>query len=582
MKTKAKTKRPLKASASPAKRGRWISATQLVHLQDKLLEAQETLDAIRNGAVDALVVRGPRGDRVYSLSGADQPYRVYVERMQEGAVTISNEGLIFYANQRFADMVGQPLERVISANVSAYFSVTAWGEIRSLFTGHQEVVKCETILPQRREKSLPVNLTASLLPLEGQAVLCVVVTDLSAQKQNEDLRLAKEVAEKANLAKDTFLAALSHELRTPLNPVLMLASEAAENRELPSRVRADFATICNHIELEARLIDDLLDLTRITHGKLSLAMEPIDGQAILANAVETLKPDLEAKGITVSIAAEQESIVVRGDAVRLQQVFWNVLKNAIKFTPQNGSIKISTRLLPEDRMFVVTISDTGMGMTNEELDHIFETFAQGDHAKARGAHQFGGLGLGLSISKMIMRMHSGDVRAQSGGRGKGATFTIEVPLATPLPGETLEKNAHDKLARQRVTRLPGSMSILLVEDHESTREALTRLLVRRGHVVSVAATAAEARILAEQRSFDLVISDIGLPDENGFDLMKELHRRYNLKGIALTGYGSEQDVISSQSSGFLSHLTKPIRMESLETALGTAMAEIRAALLASR
>src|SRR5262245_49830262 len=177
MKTKAKSKGRVKAKAPT--RGQWVSSGQFVTLQDKLREAQETLDAIRNGDVDALVVRGPRGDRVYSLSGADQPYRVYVERMQEGAVTISARGLILYANQRFSDMVGQPLERVISASAATYLSAPAWEEIRSLFGSHGEVVQCETSLLQRRGQSLPVKLTVNLLPLEGQPVLCMVVTDLS-------------------------------------------------------------------------------------------------------------------------------------------------------------------------------------------------------------------------------------------------------------------------------------------------------------------------------------------------------------------------------------------------------------------
>lgn len=541
-------------------------------MTDSLREAQETLDAIRGGEVDALVVNGPHGEHIYSLSGADEPYRVYVERMQEGAVTISSDGLILYANQRFADMAMRPLEQVISAKASDYFNSAAWREMNSVFRSQMEVVKCETNLQQAGEQLLPVNLSASRFPSKGQNVMCLVVTDLSALKQNEELHLAKEVAEKANQAKDTFLAALSHELRTPLNPVLILASESAANPDLSPRVRTDFATICRNIELEARLIDDLLDLTRISHGKLALSLSLVDGNSVVRSAIATVQPEIDAKRIAIVLDLENKAVPLKADAVRLQQVFWNVLKNAVKFTPENGQIRISTRSSHETRQLLVDISDTGIGMTGEEIGRIFEAFAQGDHSKQLGVRRFGGLGLGLSISKMIVRMHSGDIRAHSGGRDKGATFTIALPLIHSLANDP--DHGSNGFSENRLTKTASRINILLVEDHEATRDALARLLLRRRHSVAVAASASEARLLAEKNTFDLVISDIGLPDESGFDLMKELNQRYSLKGIALTGYGSEEDIISSKKSGFLSHLTKPIRMESLDATLAMAMSEV--------
>ncbi len=551
------------------KKGKWLSDAEFVRLQDSLREAQETLEAIRGGEVDALVINGPTGEHIYSLTGADEPYRVYVERMQEGAVTISTDGLILYANQRFADMLEQPLEQVISANASKYLKGTAWQEIYNIFRSQTEVVKCETLLQRANGQPLPVNLSASHLPLKNQSVVCLVVTDLSSLKQNEELRLAKEVAEKANQAKDTFLAALSHELRTPLNPVLMVASESAADVDLPPRVRADFANICRNVELEARLIDDLLDLTRISHGKLSLTTTPADGHAILNSAIATVKGEVEAKEISLTTDFDDQACPLQVDTVRLQQVFWNILKNAAKFTPHQGEIKITTQVLPAKSSFLVSISDTGIGMTGDEIRRVFEVFAQGDHARAHGAHQFGGLGLGLSISKMIVRMHSGDIRAHSGGRGKGATFTIELPLR-PGPGTPDGDRDDSRLSKNRLTRQVGRLSILLVEDHEPTRDALTRLLLRRQHSVAVATTAEEACTLAKKATFDLVISDIGLPDNNGFDLMRELNQRYHLTGIALTGYGSEKDIAAGKDAGFFTHLTKPIRIEALDAALASA------------
>jgi PAS domain S-box-containing protein len=415
--------------ASSSKQGHWVSTREFEQLQRNLAEAQETLEAIRSGAVDAVVISGPNGNQVYSLSGAEQPYRVYVERMQEGAVTLSSTGLILYANQRFAEMLNKPLERVISTKVTSYFDQVTCEKIHSVFGKQEDAVKYETTIKLAGRPEMPVHLTASHLPLQEQNVVCLVVTDLSAQKQNEELRMAKEVAEKANRAKDAFLAALSHELRTPLNPVLLLASEGAEDPELPQRTRNDFATIRDNIELEARLIDDLLDLNRIVHGKLSLEINHHDAHVALKNAITNVEPDVNRKHISLIANFERTPCWVNGDRIRLQQVFWNVLKNAVKFTPEKGVIKITTSAAPDKRQFIVNVSDTGIGMTHEEIHGIFDAFAQGDHAKHSGSHQFGGLGLGLSISKMLVTMHEGSIQAHSDGRGKGATFTIQLPLA---------------------------------------------------------------------------------------------------------------------------------------------------------
>ncbi len=241
---------------------------------------------------------------------------------------------------------------------------------------------------------------------------------------------ARDKALAASRAKDEFLAALSHELRTPLNPVLLLASDAASNPEIPSPLRADFEMIAKNVSLEARLIDDLLDLTRITRGKLTLDLGPGDIHRILHDALATVRQDVEEKRLRVrlDLAAERHTLV--GDSVRLQQVFWNVLKNAVKFTPEGGAITIETRLIAGGARLLVRVTDTGIGLTSKEIDRIFDAFSQGDHAEGRH-HQFGGLGLGLAISRTLVEMHSGTIRASSGGRDQGAIFEIELPLDMP-------------------------------------------------------------------------------------------------------------------------------------------------------
>lgn len=389
------------------------------------------------------------------------------------------------------------------------------------------------------------------------------------QARTAELTQANKEAVAASRAKDDFLAALSHELRTPLNPVLLLASEAAEDPQLAADVRAQFAIIRNNVELEARLIDDLLDITRISHGKLLLNEDWVDVHAILREAIATVQSDLDQRRISLSLQLAEEQSVLKGDGVRLQQVFWNVLKNAVKFNTDGGKIKIETSLFASGEKIAVKIIDTGIGLTSHEIGRIFNAFSQGDHVGDEAAHRFGGLGLGLTISRMLVELHSGGISATSAGRGQGATFLIELPLVPAnkrnrfsAPADSLKKNGVQTGLRKNL-----GMRILLVEDHEPTRTALTHLLTRRQCKVRAATTVAEARALAREENFDLVVSDIGLPDGNGYTLMSELRENFGLKGIALTGYGMEQDVIRGKKAGFVAHLIKPVRVESLEKAL---------------
>jgi PAS domain S-box-containing protein len=254
---------------------------------------------------------------------------------------------------------------------------------------------------------------------------CVDVSDRKVAEQ--EVTRARDQALAASRAKDEFLAALSHELRTPLNPVLLLASDAATNRALPEDVRADFEMIAKNVALEARLIDDLLDLTRITRGKLTLNLMPGDVHSILRDALTTVQADLDDKRIQLHLDLGAKRHAIRGDGVRLQQVFWNVLKNAVKFTPEEGKVRIETRVQENGRI-IVRVSDTGIGLTAAEIERIFDAFSQGDHTDNEKYHRFGGLGLGLAISKRLVELHTGTIRASSPGRNQGATFDIELPL----------------------------------------------------------------------------------------------------------------------------------------------------------
>ena len=375
-----------------------------------------------------------------------------------------------------------------------------------------------------------------------------------------ELARARDEALAASRAKDEFMAALSHELRTPLNPVLLLASDAARDPAQAPAARALFASIAKNVALEARLIDDLLDLTRIARGKLRLEKAPVDLHAVLRDAVETVQAELSEKRLTLQLALAAGVAPTLGDAARLQQVFWNVLNNAIKFTPVNGAIQISSR--KEDGRVCIEITDTGMGITAVELERIFASFSQGEHA-AGGSHRFGGLGLGLAISRQLVELHAGTIRAESKGRGRGSTFVIELPLESE---SLLVTDQQAPLGREAAVP-SGGRRVLLIEDHEPTRTALASLLSKRGYEMTQADTVAGAMRLAEEQSFDLVISDIGLPDGDGYRLMSHLREQYGLAGIALTGYGSEDDVERGRAAGFVAHLTKPVSVQALMAAL---------------
>jgi signal transduction histidine kinase/ActR/RegA family two-component response regulator len=374
----------------------------------------------------------------------------------------------------------------------------------------------------------------------------------------------------ASRAKDDFLAALSHELRTPLNPVLLVSSDAAQNISYPSEAREAFRVIEKNALLEARLIDDLLDITRIERGKLSLEMQPLDVHVVLSDALEAVRPDITDHRLSLHLSLHADEITVKGDSGRLQQVFWNIIKNAVKFTPAGGEIWLTSGVDEAARQIVVKIRDTGIGMNADEVSRIFGAFNQGDHAVHGRSHQFGGLGLGLAISRKIVDLHGGSLEAASEGKGQGAQFTLRLPLAAiprqSQPAATTSAETESTPPMEPANATAGR-SILLVEDHEPTRKSLAFLLQRRGYEVVSAATASAALQQAARRAFNLVLSDIGLPDEDGFELMKKLRDQYGLKGIALTGYGMEEDIHRSTNAGFFAHLTKPINANLLDRTL---------------
>ena len=400
-------------------------------------------------------------------------------------------------------------------------------------------------------------LDINLLRLQGaqetiQGVLYLV------EDKTRDVTLRQELIG-ANAAKDQFLALLSHELRSPLAPVLAMVGELEAEVPDSRPVREALEVVRRNVELEALLIDDLLDVTRISKGKLQLSFETICVHQILQRAYEICREEIEAKNLEVKFRLRATQTYVKGDPARLQQVFWNLIKNSVKFTHEKGRITIET-INPTADTIEARVIDTGIGIEKEAIDKIFNAFEQG---QAEITRRFGGLGLGLAISKALIDAHDGKIRVQSPGKDKGSMFSVELnTVSRPIDSDGEGKD--QPAEREAEATVSRHRRVLLVDDHYDTCIGMKRMLERRGYKITVAHSAEQAVEKVRIEDFDLLISDIGLPDRSGYELMRELRVNKDLPGIALSGFGSEQDVKQAREAGFSEHLTKPINFERLE------------------
>jgi signal transduction histidine kinase len=411
--------------------------------------------------------------------------------------------------------------------------------------------------PLKDKSGVTHFLDVNLLRLQGaketvQGVLYLV------EDKTRDVTLRQELIA-ANAAKDQFLAQLSHELRSPLTPVIAMVGELEAEVPDSKPVKEALEVVRRNVELEARLIDDLLDITRISKGKLQLSFETISIHEILQRAYEICRNEIEAKKLEVNFGLRAVHTYVEGDPARLQQVFWNLIKNSVKFTPEKGSISIET-LNPAPDKIEVRVIDTGIGIESETIHKIFDAFEQGQSDITR---RFGGLGLGLTISKTLIDAQGGHIRVQSAGKNQGTTFTVELnTVESPI-----ERDGHGEdrpTDRKPDVAVASHRRVLLVDDHYDTCLGMKRMLERRGYDITIAHSAEQAVEKVRTQEFDLLISDIGLPDRSGYELMREVRLNKRLPGIALSGFGSEQDVNQAREAGFAEHLTKPINFERLE------------------
>lgn len=754
---------------SMAKRAENHIDNELIELRQRLEEAEDTLRAIRDGEVDALVVGSPQGEVIYTLSTADYPYRLMIDEMNQGAVSVSPDSMILYSNRNFGGMLGLNGTNLSGIQFGSYVAPELREQFdRDLQEARSQNVRREYLLVHHSGREVPVLISFAKLQPETNSI-SIVITDLTAQKDlEEDLRKAKSgleeqvaertkelvesqnrlyrilehsaadlkamrrlneigtrcardgndrdgclqeilnvaieisgadkgniqlfdsgsgllsktneagfnpsfaetfpdgvkpsvsnvafetqqrvvvedvrqsalfvgspslnamnkagvravqstplvsssgtvlgvisthfhttcrpteqemrlmdllarqaadylerkhiehereellarehelrhTAEEANRLKDEFLAIMSHELRNPLNVILGYAELLLRSEEIrgsmPLRRMAD--AVKRNAVAQSKLIRDLLDLSRLRSGKLELNREMVSPAVSIHNAIETVRLEAAEKNIKIDVEAPDEPLFVKADPVRLEQVIWNLLNNAVKFTPVDGRIGVT--LLAKPGEIVLTVEDNGQGIDSSFLPHIFEIFRQANSAANRSQS---GMGIGLAVVQQLVELHGGSVTAQSDGVGHGASFNIHLPRS--VESKSPAKPAFDL----RLESLEG-MNVLVVDDSEDTTEMVRHLLEMSGATVTAVTSGFQALLVASEQQFDVVLSDISMPGMDGFEFLSKLHALpgyHDLPAIALTGFGRPEDVQRAHREGFYAHLTKPFDIEAL-------------------
>jgi PAS domain S-box-containing protein len=512
---------------------------QIKKLQRELEEAQETLRAIRQGEVDALIVDSPNGPQLFTLKSAEQPYRMLVEQMQEGALTLTAAGDILYCNRRFAELVGVGPETIVGGPIGRFLAEADRPLLaEALRAGRGRHEGC---LLNAEGRAVPALFSVGTFVAEGVESVCLVVTDMVELTRT---RAARAEAEAASQAKDHFLAMLGHELRNPLGAISSAVSVLAQS-STPDHDRRARDVIAHQTEHLTRLVGDLLDVTRGALGKIELVRTAVDVAAVVRRCLVTLEGTERLAHHAVTI--EAESVWVEADEARIEQIVMNLLSNSLKFTPRGGAIKVSVRRERDEA--VVQIADEGSGISADLLPSVFDLFVQGDRKLDR---QSGGLGVGLTLVRRLVELHGGRVDATSPGPGRGSVFSVRLPALVDAP----------EAPSRSVATAAGSprRRILVIEDNADNREMMRILLETSGHEIHEAADGVSGVEMAVQLEADTVLIDIGLPGIDGYEVARQIRAKLNNRSrlIALSGYGQEKDRQRAFQAGFDDHLLKPV------------------------
>jgi len=515
-----------------------------------------------------------------SLRESEARFRRLFESNLVGVAFWNVEGFIIDANDAYLQLAGYTRDefavlgkinwRELTPPEYQHLDDRAIAEVQA--TGVSQIYEKEYV--HRNGKRVAIVLGVALLN-DSQDRGVAFVLDISDRKRAEQERdrllqterLARQEAEIANRIKDEFLAVLSHELRTPLNPILGWA-KLLRNRKFDEKTtKQALETIERNAKLQTQLIEDLLDVSRILQGKLSLNVCPVSLVMVVQAALETVRLAAEAKSIQIHTVFDPNIGQVMGDPNRLQQVVWNLLSNAVKFTPAAGQVQIEVKEI--DGQAQIQVSDTGKGITPEFLPFVFDYFRQADGTTTR---KFGGLGLGLAIVRQVVEMHGGTVKADSPGEGLGATFTVRIPLI--VINEQVRREANESLTNESESPNLSGVKVLMVDDEPDIRDLISFILHDYGVDVTTVTSAAEA--LDELSHFvpDILISDIGMPEVDGYMLIRQLRQRSpqqgaNVPAIALTAYAGEINQKQALTAGFQMHIPKPVDPDALVRAIAT-------------
>lgn len=491
-----------------------------------------------------------------------------VESSDDAIISKDLNGIVSSWNRGAERVFGYKADEVLGKSIMVLIPDELYDEEQAILDrirSGRSVDHYETV--RRRKDGTLIDISLTISPIRDESGKVVgaskIARDITEEKRAfeekgrllEREQIAREEAETANRLKDEFLATLSHELRNPLNVVIGYSEILRRSDDVNSQFVNRAAEVIRRNALaQSQLVSDLLDLSRLQMGKLAINQQPVSLLTILTDALETVKAEVDAKQITLKLNASQDPFMVDGDPVRLGQIAWNLLNNAVKFTGPGGVITISLEHQGTGAQFVV--EDTGQGIAPEFLPCVFEIFRQGDASSSR---RQGGLGIGLALVKQLAELHGGMVRAESEGVGHGAKFSVWLPL------RDIEATTPVSTTKVSTGELEGTC-ILVVDDSDETTMMLSKLLEMDGAEVHTAHGGLEALALAETSKFDLVISDISMPEMDGYQLLQELRRlprMANVPALALTGFGRVSDVDRAHSVGFSKHFTKPLDIDKL-------------------
>ena len=531
-----------------------FSAQQrIAELSARLEEAEETLRAVSAGEIDAFIVQGPRGEQVYSLRSAEQPYRTLVEEMQEGAAILTAAGDIVYSNRQLATLFAIPLEDMIGRSLDQFL----FGPDRATFMALRKAGsgKCRARLTAANGRAIDVYLSLSTSQSDGDVErLNLIVTDLSALV---DAQTGRDRAEQESQAKDEFMAMLAHELRNPLSAIsaAIQVLEASNGHDAPAlRARSIIGRQVHHL---ARLVDDLLEVGRVVTGKIVLERRPIDFADLVHRAVAVFGERRNDQRLEITT----QSAWIDGDLVRMEQIVNNIVGNAVKYTPAGGSVRV--RLTVEGGDAVLRVEDNGYGIAPELLPRIFDLFVQGERTLDRAQ---GGLGIGLTLVRRLVALHGGTVSASSDGPGRGSVFTVRLPrIARP-------QAARVPTLAQGCSESPASRRVLIIEDNRDAREMFRMMLELAGHEVLEAEEGLSGLALLKATQPDVAVIDVGLPGLNGYEIARRFRAEAPGAGVmlvALTGYGTPEARERSRQAGFDHHLIKPVNAEALQEIMRT-------------